>query len=125
GHGQAGSGDGPAGPIDEQVTAGEDRRGRGAPAGQGPHPGDQLGEVERFGQIVIGAQVQPFDPVLDQTGGGEHEDTAGAWRVHDLLAEGVTVQPGQVAVENYDVIGVHDHFLEPGRPVVCKLDRDT
>src|SRR5580704_15911628 len=71
GDGPAGPGDRPAGPVDDQVTPGVHRRRGGAAAAQGTDPGGQLGEVEGLDQIVVGPQVQPFHPVLDQSGGGE------------------------------------------------------
>ena len=38
------------------------RRGPGA-AAERLDPGDQLGELERLGQVVIGAQPEAFDAV--------------------------------------------------------------
>jgi hypothetical protein len=56
-----------AGRIQAQVTAYEadGQRGGGAPA-QGPDARHQLGEIKRLGQVVIGAQVQAFDPLPDR-----------------------------------------------------------
>ena len=122
-HLPSGPGDGPAAPIDGQVTPGEHRWSGGAAAGEGTDPGDQLGEGERFGQVVVGTEVEPLHAVCYQTGGGEHQDTAGTWRVHDLPAEGVTMQPREVAVENDDVIGVQGRLVQAGRPVIGEIDR--
>jgi hypothetical protein len=47
--------------------------GRRAPAQQCPHPGQQLLSGERLGQVVVGARVQPCDPVGDLVTGGQHQ----------------------------------------------------
>ena len=43
-------------------TGGDGRRG---PPAQGPDAGDQLGEGERLGQVVVGPDGQAVDAVLD------------------------------------------------------------
>ena len=49
------------------------RRRVGAPQ-QRAQPGQQLLERERLGEVVVGAGVEPLDPVADRVAGGEHED---------------------------------------------------
>ena len=56
-----------------------DRRSDGAAsvgraAQQGPHPGQQLGQPERLGDVVVGAGVEPDDRVDLVGAGGEDED---------------------------------------------------
>jgi hypothetical protein len=67
-------------------------------------PGQQLAEVERLDQVVVGAGVQPLDAVLDRIAGGEHEDR----RAHALVAQPAAgleaVQPRQHHVEDDDVV---------------------
>ena len=47
---------------------------RGGPAaGQRADAQDQLGEVERLGEVVVGAQRQAADPVAGRAGGGQHQ----------------------------------------------------
>ena len=43
-------------------------------AQQGAHAGDQLARAERLDQVVVGAQLQADDAVLDLALGGEHDD---------------------------------------------------
>ena len=45
----------------------------GSPAVQGPHPGLQFVQVKGFGQIVVGAGVQPNDAVAYGATGGKDE----------------------------------------------------
>ena len=46
----------------------------GDAAQQRAQPGEQLLEGERLGQVVVGAGVEPLDPVADGVAGGEHQD---------------------------------------------------
>ena len=39
-------------------------------------PGHQLGVGERLGQVVVGAQTEPFDPARDGARGGQHQHAA-------------------------------------------------
>jgi hypothetical protein len=62
--------------------------------------------VERFAQVVVGAQGQTGHPVAGRPGRGQHEDHRPVVAVGDHLAQGVAVDAGQVAVEHDDVVGV-------------------
>jgi hypothetical protein len=42
-------------------------------AQQRPQPGLQLAQRERLDEVVVGADVKPFDAVIDGVPGGEHE----------------------------------------------------
>jgi hypothetical protein len=101
-------------------------RGAGAPA-QRPDPGYQLAEVERLGQVVIGAQAQALDPVAGGAGPGQHQDPRrrppGGQRPADLIA----AHAGQVPVQHHHVIeraggvlqrvgAVEDHVDSHARP---------
>ena len=56
---------------------------RGTPR-KGVDPGDELGEAERLGEVIVGAERQPVDHVLERPGGGEHQDP----RLRPLVADG-------------------------------------
>ena len=91
------------GAVHGEVPAAQDRRRGRRAARQRPHAGDELGERERLAEVVVRAQFQPVDPVIDVGGGGEHEDPrAGAGQ---RPAHPVTVHDRQVAVEHDHVIG--------------------
>src|SRR4028118_2213284 len=46
----------------------------GWPPGQRAYAGQELGEGEGLGEVIVGPSVQPLDPVLDLGAGGEHEN---------------------------------------------------
>jgi hypothetical protein len=47
----------------------------GAPA-EGAYPGGQLGEAKGLSQVVVGTEVEAFDPVAEAAGCGQHQDPA-------------------------------------------------
>lgn len=49
----------------------------------------------RLGQVVVGTQLEPVDPVLDASGRGEHEHPARAASGHQAAADLVAVRDGQ------------------------------
>jgi hypothetical protein len=53
--------------VEHQVAGAEHGRvSRRAAPGQRAHPGDELGERERLAKVVVRAQREPVDPVLDR-----------------------------------------------------------
>src|SRR5690606_24943335 len=89
------------------------RAGGGVPAQQGAHPGQQLGEGERFDQVVVCALVQAADPVVQPVAGGDHDDPHGVAVVGPPYgaAQVEAVAAGQVEVEQHQVVGVDLEFL--------------
>ena len=79
--------------------------------------GEQFGEVEWFGQVIIGTQPEPFDTVFNRSGGGEHQDSALAAFGQQGSANVVAVGTGQVPVQDDDVVSVHPHAGEGLVPV--------
>jgi hypothetical protein len=69
-------------------------------------PGQQLAEVERLGEVVVGAGVEAGDAVLDGVAGGQHQDR----RQHPGGTEPVAgleaVDARQHHVEHDRVVGV-------------------
>ena len=91
----------------------------GARRDEGPDPGDELGESERLAEVVVRAELQPVDPVLDFCGGGEHEDAGSG--AGESATDLVAVYDGQVAVEHDHVIGRRGGGVEGGRAVVQRV----
>ena len=112
------------GAVDREVASAQDRRRRRRPTGQRPHAGDELREHEWLAQVVVRAQLEPVDPVLDVAGRREHEDSRAG--TGHLAAHTVTMHDRQVAVEHDHVIRrvrrglqccravVHDVHCHPG-----------
>jgi hypothetical protein len=90
----------------------------------GPQAGDQLGHGEGLGQVVVGAEQQPLDPVLDRGRGGEHEDPGHGPLGHQLPADGVAVDRGDVAVEDDDVVVDLPRLVQRGGAVAHGVDRE-
>jgi hypothetical protein len=89
--------------VECQPAPGENRRQGGTrPASERAHARDQLGKRERLGQVIVGAQVQSLDPVVDGPRGGQHQDARGA--TGELSTQLITVDDRQVAIEHDDVI---------------------
>ena len=69
----------PATSIDERAEP-ELRRsvvgGRAGAAERGADPGDQLRQVERLADVVVGARLEPDDDVHRVAAGGQHHDRA-------------------------------------------------
>src|SRR5262249_13665009 len=63
-HGRAAAADHPGARVDGHVGDADDRVGlAGGPADQGPQAGQQLGQLERLDQVVVGPGVEAADPV--------------------------------------------------------------
>jgi hypothetical protein len=87
------------------------------------HPRDQLAEGERLGQVVVGAELQPIDPVIDARGRGEHQDPGAA--PGELPAHLVAVQPRQVPVQHDHVVAGEAGLGQGGRAVVDHVHRQA
>lgn len=94
----------------------------GAAAAQRPDAGHQLRELERLAQVVVGAEVEPGDPVLHGTGGGEHQDPGPGAGGDEPARHVVAVHPRQVAVQDDDVVVVQPQVGEGGVTAVHRVD---
>ena len=81
-------------------------------------PREQLAEVERLHQVVVGAAVQPFDARLHGVARGHHEDRHRAARFADRAADGEAVAHRQHDVEDHRVV-VGGADLEDGGVAVA------
>ena len=78
----------------------------GAPAVERPEAEHELPELERLGQVVVCAELEPGRLVIEPIGSGEHEDRHAAAGGDDAFGDLVAGGPGDVAVEDGDVVGV-------------------
>ena len=109
--------------IERQVAGLEApaRRDRGA-APQGADPGDQLGEGEWLGEIVVGPGVKPDDPLVHCSERGQHQH-----RRHQALRAEQAQERDPVHVREHPV--EDDHVIWPalgeggaGHPVGRHVD---
>jgi hypothetical protein len=89
--------------------------------GDGAQPGEQLGEGERLRQVVVGAAVEPGDPVADRVARGQHHDRRPDSLAPQHAADLEAVDPRQHDVEDDRVVlGRRRHpqsVLTPDRDV--------
>jgi hypothetical protein len=110
--------------VDGEIVADDQRWGRRLPPGQRPDPGDQLGEGERLGQVVVGAHAQAGHPVLHAGGRGQHEDPARRVSGGQRTAHVVAVDSRQVAVEYHDVVVQQVELGQRARAVERDVHRE-
>jgi hypothetical protein len=87
-------------------------------AEDGPDAGEQFGEGERLGQVVVGPEVQPPDPVLHLPAAGETQDGGAAVGGTQLLQHPPAAAVWQVDVQNDEVVA------PPGRHPEAHLSQD-
>src|SRR5690606_36020332 len=85
-----------------------------APPVQGAQTHDQLAQLERLGQVVVRAELEARDLVVEPIGGGEHHDRDAAARRHDPGGDLVSGRAGDVAVDHREVVGVDGQQLQGG-----------
>jgi len=109
--------------VERQVAAAHHRRegGLGAP-GQRTNPRDQLRESERLGQVVVRAQAEPSDPILDPRRSGQHQHARASALADECLADPVAVNAWKVTIEHDHVVVVDRGMPQPGRAVERDVD---
>ena len=84
---------------------------------------DQLGEAERLGQVVVGAQGKAVDDVVERARGREHEHLRLRLLGVERAAHVVAVQLGEVAVEDHHVVPVGAGLVQTVQAVGGHIDR--
>jgi len=97
------------------------------------HARDQLARVERLRQVVVGADLEAGDPVVNRVTRGEHQDWRGDFARPQLATEIETISAGEHDVENDDIeaskhglhqavgVGRNGRYLNP---LFCKAGPD-
>ena len=98
--------------------------GCGRAGGRAPGAEDELPQLERLGEVVVGAEPEPRCLVVEPVRGGEHQDRRAAAGGDDPFGDLVAGGPGNVAVEDGDVVGVDVQELEGGVTVTGDVGRD-
>ena len=71
---------------------------------QGTQPGQQLAEGEWLGEVVVGARVEPANPIIDRRARGEHDDRRPVTGAAKLATGRESVRVRQHDVEHNDVV---------------------
>ena len=75
---------------------------------QGLDPGFELGQIERFGQIVVGPEIETAYPIFGGPPGSQHQHRdfcTGSPPPH-APQDFQTIQPGQRQIKNHQVVGL-------------------
>ncbi len=111
--------------VELQVAVHEGRSQRRARAPrQRPDPSDQLSEVEGLGQVVVGADAEAFHPVLERSGGGQHQHAARAPVGDHGSADLISVHAREVPIEHDDVVVGEGNPAERLAAVESDVDGD-
>ena len=79
---------------------------------EGPQTQDELLELERFREVVVGTELEPGRLVVQAVCRSEHENGYAASGADDVGGDLVAGRTGDVAVQHRDVIGVDPQQLE-------------
>ena len=96
----------------------------GAPAVERSEAEHELSELEGLREVVVRPELEPGGLVVEAVGRGEHEDRHAAAGREDALGDLVAGGPGDVAVEDGDVVGVDAQQSESGVTVTGDVGRD-
>ncbi len=77
----------------------------GAAPGEGADAGEQLLQLEGFGQIIVGAGVEALDAFVDFAAGGEEQDGSELAAVAQLAEDAEAIAAGEHDVEDQAVKG--------------------
>ena len=111
----------PAAPADPGDSGGGHCDGRGAAAKQRPQAGEQFGEPEGLGQVVVGACVEADDGVELVGAGSQHQHGQDRETLPQATANLQPVHTGQAEIQHNQVepagCGGVQSFTERGGPV--------
>ena len=94
----------------------------GRPSQQRPDPGDEHGEGERLGEVVVGAGVERLGLVEVAALGGEHQDRRPVAGLPQVGADQVAVAARQHDVEHDQVVAALGRHPQPVLAVEGDLD---
>src|ERR1700722_13019654 len=84
---------------------------------QRPQPGQQLAEVERLDEVVVGARAQPGGPVRGRGPGGQHQHRRAGACPAQPGQQVQAGQPGHPPVKHHDLVGVEAQVVRRGLAV--------
>ena len=92
------------------------------PPQEGTYPGEQLLEREGLDEVVVGAGVEPGDPVRDRVARREHQDGCPVPLPPHSPADGQPVDRGHEDVEDDQLRLLAPDRLEGAHPVLRERD---
>ena len=81
-------------------------------------------QLERLGEVVVGTEPEPGRLVVKPVRSGKHQDRHAAPGSDDAPGDLITGRPGNVAVEDGDVVGVDAQQLQRRVAVTGDVGRD-
>ncbi len=95
-----------------------------APAVECSDSQHEFSELERLREIVVGTELESGGFVVEPVGRSEHENRHTAAGGDDAFRDLVAAGPGDVSVEDRDVVGVHAQQFQRGVAVTRDVGRD-
>src|SRR6185437_7616493 len=89
---------------------------------KGPDTDQQLLEIERFDDIVIGACLESLDLVFRRIHGGEHDHQDVLIIAADIAGQFVAVQEGQIDVEYGQIVRITVKEFSTGYAIIGHID---
>ncbi len=80
-------------------------------ADQRVHPRDQLGQIERLGEVIVGAAFEPPHPCLEFIARGQHQHRGEDAALAKLFHHGEPVPSGEHDVEDDAVVAAAQRAL--------------
>ena len=112
--------------VEHQVRTAKLGRDRGLSAArQRPDAGDQHREVEWLRQVIVRAETEPADQVIDGPGGSQHQHPTSTLAGDELGAELIAVHTRQVAVEHDHLVVIDERACESGGAIECDVHCHT
>ena len=108
------------GDVEPAPAQRDHRRGVGVPAQQGPQPGQQLVDLERFDQVVLGAGVQPLDPIGERAAGGQDQDRRADPPRPQPADQVDAVDRRQPPVDHHQLVAAGEGQVQPRLPVAAR-----
>ena len=112
-------------PIKHKIPPDNDRCRRRGPPTEGTNPGQELGEGEGFGQIVVRPEREPGYLVVDGSGGRQHDDASLGGSGYQHRADSVSMHHGQVPVQDDHVVGSESRQLDCTSPIYRDVHGDA
>ena len=97
----------------------------GSAAQKRVQPGDEFLDVEGFGEIIVRAEVQPVQPLVERAARGKEDHRHGRMPVPQIAQDAQAVAPGQHDVQHDRVVAPRAGQGETVVPVVAEIHHEA